>query len=306
MGMLINGKWTPSSIIRSDTKGRYDRLPRTFRHAITNDGVFTPLANRYHLYVSYACPWATRTLIYLSLKGLEGIINVSVVHPDMLENGWTFLTTFKDTSGDTLYHYNYLYQLYQKADNNITTSVTVPVLWDTHTQTIVNNESSDIIRIFNTAFNDITGNIYDYYPISLRDEINHWNTLIYDAVNNGVYQCGFATSQDAYDEAVDKLFNQLDTLDKHLSTQDFLVGNTLTEADIRLLPTLLRFDLVYYVHFKTNVRRIADYSHLSRYMHNLLSMDAVMKHYKPDHIKRHYYYSHAMINPYRIVPKGPL
>ena len=306
MSVLVDGKWTETSFIRSDSSGRYDREPRSFRDVIDNDhSVFKPETNRYHLYVSYACPWATRTLIYRTLKDLEQHIGVSVVHPDMLKHSWTFDTDFAEATGDSLYKLNYLYELYQKAQSDVTTSVTVPVLWDKDTQQIVNNESSEIIRIFNTAFNHLTGNTEDYYPEALRPEIDRWNEIIYHNVNNGVYRSGLAKTQDAYDEAVTGLFNVLDQLDAHLEGKDYLVGERLTEADLRLIPTLLRFDLVYYVHFKTNIRRIIDYKNLSRYTANLYAMDAIAKNHNTEHIKRHYYYSHDAINPYRIVPKGP-
>ncbi|MEM6612246.1 MAG: glutathione S-transferase family protein [Cyanobacteria bacterium P01_C01_bin.72] len=307
MGKLIDGKWVETSIVTSDTSGRYDRQPRTFRDAISaDDPVFKPETDRYHLYVGYACPWATRTLIYRTLKGLEEHISVSVVHPDMLDKGWSFDADFPGATGDNLYGLTYLHELYQKAQNDVTTSVTVPVLWDKKTSQIVNNESSEIIRIFNTGFNSLTGNTEDYYPEKLRAEIDEWNEEIYHNVNNGVYRSGFAKTQGAYDEAVTGLFETLDKLDAHLEGKDYLLGDRLTEADLRLIPTLLRFDLVYYVHFKTNIRRIMEYPNLSRYTANLYAMDAISKNHNFEHIKRHYYYSHKSINPYRIVPKGPV
>lgn len=306
MGKLVNGEWIETSIITSDTSGRYDRQPRTFRDVISPDNPdLQPDSGRYHLYVSYACPWATRTLMYRSLKALENHISVSVVHPDMLEKGWHFATDFPAATGDALYGLNYLHELYQKAQSDVTTSVSVPVLWDKKNHTIVNNESSEIIRIFNTAFNTLTGNSDDYYPEPLRAEIDTWNDEIYHTVNNGVYRAGFAKNQAAYDEAVTKLFDTLDKLERHLEGRRYLVGEQLTEADLRLIPTLLRFDIVYYVHFKTNVRRIIDYKNLSRYTRELYAIDAIAKNHHFDHIKRHYYYSHESINPYRIVPKGP-
>ncbi len=306
MGKLVDGKWVTGSIVISNKKGAYDRKPRTFRDVISsNDPVFKPESGRYHLYVSYACPWATRTLMYRSLKALDDHISVSVVHPDMLENGWSFDTDYEGTTGDNLFSFEYLYQIYQKAQNDITTSVSVPVLWDKKTNTIVNNESSEIIRMFNTAFNRLTGNMEDYYPENQREEIDTWNDKIYPDVNNGVYRCGFSKTQDAYDEAVSRLFDVLDELEAHLEGKDYLVGGCLTEADLRLMPTLLRFDIVYYVHFKTNIRRIMEYKNLSRYMADLYALDAVKNNHHFDHIKRHYYYSHDTINPYRIVPMGP-
>lgn len=307
MSELVDGRWMETGFITSDSSGRYDRGPRSFRDVIDKDHpVFTPETGRYHLYVSYACPWATRTLIYRTLKGLENHIDVSVVHPDMLKNGWTFDTDFAEATGDSLYGLTYLYELYQKAQSDVTTSVTVPVLWDKKTQQVVNNESSEIIRIFNIAFNHLTGNTEDYYPKDLRPEIDQWNELIYQNINNGVYRAGFAKTQKAYDEAVSALFKVLDQLDAHLDGKDYLVGGRLTEADLRLIPTLLRFDLVYYVHFKTNIRRIIDYRNLSCYVENLYSIEAIAKNHNTGHIKRHYYYSHDAINPYRIVPMGPV
>lgn len=306
MGRLIDGQWVESSIITSDKSGNYDRLPRTFREFISSDhDIFKPETDRYHLYVSYACPWATRTLIYRTLKELEDHISVSVVHPDMLEKGWSFDTDFYDTTGDTLLGCSYLHEVYQKAQENLSTSVTVPVLWDKKSNQIVNNESSEIIRMFNSEFNHLTGNEDDYYPAEYKSEIDSWNEKIYTYVNNGVYRAGFAKTQKAYDKAVITLFDALDELDDHFESNDYLVGGRLTEADLRLIPTLLRFDLVYYVHFKTNIRRIMDYPNLYRYTSNLYQIDAIKKNHNFEHIKRHYYYSHESINPYRIVPKGP-
>ena len=306
MGRLIDGEWIETSIITSDKSGNYDRLPRTFREFISHDhDIFKPESDRYHLYISYACPWATRTLIYRTLKDLEKHISISVVHPDMLENGWSFNTDFDATTGDTLFAYQYLYEVYKQAQENLSTSVTVPVLWDKKTNTIVNNESSEIIRMFNSEFNDLTGNTDNFYPLEHQAEIDVWNEKIYESVNNGVYRAGFAKTQEAYDKAVESLFNVLDEIESHLNGKDFLVGDKLTEADLRLIPTLLRFDLVYYVHFKTNIRRIMDYPNLSRYTSNLYELEAIKKNHNFDHIKRHYYYSHETINPYRIVPKGP-
>lgn len=306
MGRLVDGKWIETSIITSDKSGRYDRLPRTFRDEISDShATFRPDSGRYHLYISYACPWATRTMMYRTLKSLESHISVSVVHPDMLEKGWTFDTNFEDTTGDNLYGLTYLYELYQRAQSDVTTSVTVPVLWDKKTEQIVNNESSEIIRIFNTAFNSLTGDSSDYYPAELQQEIDHWNTIIYDGINNGVYRTGFAKTQLAYDEAVTALFETLDLIEAHLEGKQYLVGERLTEADLRLIPTLLRFDLVYYVHFKTNIRMIRDYPNLFRYTKHLYNIEAISKNHQFNHIKRHYYYSHEALNPCRIVPKGP-
>ena len=258
------------------------------------------------MYVSYACPWAHRTLIYRALKGLEDFITVSVVHPDLLQNGWSFSQDFSGATGDQVNGFDFLYQVYQKAQSDVSTSVTVPILWDKKTQTIVNNESSQIIRMFNDAFNELTGNTRDFYPERLRSEIDQVNSEIYEDVNNGVYRSGFAKSQEAYDQAVEGLFLRLDQLDRHLKTEDYLVGGELTEADLRLIPTLLRFDLVYYTHFKTNLRRIAEYRYLSEYTRRLYDIPAIKQTTNFEHIKRHYYYSHESINPYRIIPKGPI
>jgi putative glutathione S-transferase len=300
MGKLINGKWSSGSIISSDKKGAYDRKPRTFRDSIIN-----PESNRYHLYVSYACPWANRTLIYRKLKDLETHISVDVVHPDMMDKGWSFQQDFDGSTGDTLYQFEHLYQLYQKAQSDITSSVTVPVLWDKKTETIVNNESSEIIRLFNSDFNSLTGNTSDYYPEHLRSEIDTLNHRILTYVNNGVYRTGFAKTQEAYNEAVTGLFTVLDELEALLSDQQYLFGETLTEADLRLIPTLLRFDLVYYIHFKCSIKKISEYKNLSRYTHELYQLDAIKETTNFAHISRHYYYSHSDINPYRIVPKTP-
>jgi len=260
MGVLENGKWIAGSIVKSTKKGCYDRPPRTFRDFISDDhDTFKPETGRYHLYVSYACPWATRTLIYRKLKSLEQHITVSYVHPDMLEQGWKFDPSFAAATVDDVFGYTYLHQVYQKADPTITTSVTVPVLWDKKTNTIVNNESSEIIRMFNASFNQLTGNDEDFYPEALRSDIDELNNQIYHSVNNGVYKTGFAKTQKSYDEAVDVLFSTLDELDERLENNKYLLGDTLTEADLRLIPTLLRFDIVYVTHFKCNVRRISDY-----------------------------------------------
>ena len=307
MGKLINGNWEEGSIIRSDKAGRYDRPVRTFRDTINKEhSTFKPDSGRYHLYVSYACPWAHRCLIFRSLKELEQHISVDVVHPDMLNKGWSFKKDEEfGSTEDSLNKSNYLYEVYQKADSKVSTSVTVPVLWDKETKTIVNNESSEIIRIFNSGFNELTGNQDDYYPSKLQPEIDHWNEQVYESVNNGVYKCGFAKNQLAYDEAVTKLFATLDLLDTHLSQNQYLVGGQLTEADLRLLPTLLRFDPVYYVHFKCSQQKISEYKNLSRYLKLLLELEAVKKTTHLKHIKRHYFYSHASINPHQIIATGP-
>ena len=308
MGRLVMGKWEEGSIIRSDKKGRYDRPVRTFRETIASShAIFKPESGRYHLYVSYACPWAHRCLIFRSLKSLDDHISYDVVHPDMLSKGWSFKQDLEEygSTGDRLNDAEYLYQVYQKADPEVTTSVTVPVLWDKKTKTIINNESSEIIRIFNSAFNEMTGNNIDYYPEELRKEVDHWNERVYESVNNGVYKCGFAKTQEAYDEAVTKLFTTLDQIESHLEGRKYLVDDQLTEADLRLLPTLLRFDPVYYVHFKCSQQKISEYKNLSRYLKGLLEIDAVASTTHLKHIKRHYFYSHASINPHQIIATGP-
>ncbi|MBT4763213.1 MAG: glutathione S-transferase family protein [Bdellovibrionaceae bacterium] len=306
MGMLINGKWTKGSIIKSDKKGAYDRQPRSFRDFVSDEHpVFKPESNRYHLYVSYACPWAHRTLIYRRLKGLENHISVSVVNPDMLSEGWVFDDSYPGSTKDHLFHSKRLSEVYLKADADVTTSVTVPILWDKKTNTIVNNESSEIIRMFNKSFNELTGNIEDYYTVEFREQIDFLNEKIYEAVNNGVYRTGFARTQQAYDEAVKSLFSVLGELDDLLETNRYLTGHVITEADLRLIPTLLRFDIVYVTHFKCNIKRIKDYKNLSRYTKELYELPEIKETTNLDHIKRHYYYSHKSINPFRIIPGGP-
>ena len=303
MGRLIDGKWKKSSIITSDKKGNYARLPRNFRGSISKAGPFNPVSGRYHLYVSYACPWAQRTLIYRELKELQNHISLSVVHPEMMDKGWTFEDNFSNATGDKLYEKNHLFEIYQKAKSDVSTSVTVPVLWDKKLKTIVNNESSEIIRFFNQEFNMLTGNKNDYYPKRYRDDIDKINEKIYHTINNGVYKSGFAENQKAYDDAIEKLFKSLDEIDQILEGKNFLIGNKLTEADIRLIPTLLRFDLVYYIHFKCSFKKISEYKNLYRYTKDLYKIDAIKKTTFFDHIKQHYYYSHEALNPNRIIPK---
>ena len=306
MGKLVDGKWVVGDVATSSKSGTYERIPRSFLDEIAPDHpTYKPESGRYHLFVSYACPWAHRTLIYRHLKGLQDHISVDVVHPDMLDMGWSLAANYPGATGDSLFGLQYLHQIYQKAQSDVSTSVTVPLIWDKKLGTIVNNESSQIIRIFNQAFDALTGNTQDYYPAELRQDIDDINDRVYRSINNGVYRTGFAKSQSAYDQAVDALFGALDELDRSLEGKDYLVGDRLTEADLRLIPTLLRFDLVYYVHFKCNVRMISQYPNLSRYTRNLYALPAVRDTTNFDHIKRHYYYSHDAINPYRIVPKGP-
>ena len=312
MGLLIDGKWVDQWYDTKATKGEFVRKDAQFRNWITADGSPGPTvegglkaeAVRYHLYVSLACPWAHRTIILRQLKDLESLIGVSIVHPDMLENGWEY----KDYPGaiaDVVNGSKFHHQLYTICDPDYTGRVTVPVLWDKKTHRIVNNESSEIIRMFNSAFNELTGNQDNYYPEVLRQEIDEINGIIYSNINNGVYRAGFATTQQAYEDAFDALFETLDQLDQRLENQRFLVGDQITEADWRLFTTLIRFDVVYHGHFKTNLRRIEDYPNLSEYLRELYQVPGVSETVNFDHIKRHYYVSQITINPTQVVPKGP-
>ena len=310
MGKLIDGQWVTDDLITSNNKGSFTRPDSSFRETISKDHkVYQPEVGRYHLYVSYACPWAHRTLMMRSLKGLEEMISISVVHPDMLENGWSFDSGFKGATGDPLNDKKFLKDIYTKADPHYTGRVTVPVLWDKKTETIVNNESSEVIRILNSAFNELLpgghAEAQDFFPEEHRQEIEAWNEKIYHNVNNGVYRSGFAKSQSAYDEAVSGLFATLDELDRHLANNQFLAGDQLTEADLRLFPTLIRFDQVYFFHFKCNLRRVKDYPHLYDYTKRLYQVPEIQKTVNFEHIKRHYYYSQNGVNPYRIIPLGP-
>lgn len=311
MGQLIDGRWQDQWYDTSKD-GRFQRENAQRRNWVTADGQpgptgeggFRAEAGRYHLYVSLACPWAHRTLIYRQLKGLESLIDVSVVSWLMLENGWTFDKTLGST-GDKLDGLDFLHQRYTKDDAHYTGRVTVPVLWDKHEQRIVSNESAEIIRMFNSAFDGITGNTLDLYPEPLRAQIDALNERIYPAVNNGVYRAGFATTQDAYEEAFKTLFNELDWLEERLGTQRYLAGEYLTEADVRLFTTLIRFDAVYHGHFKCNLRRLADYPNLSGWLRELYQLEGVAGTVDFQHIKHHYYGSHRTINPTGIVPLGP-
>ncbi|MBN66190.1 MAG: glutathione-dependent reductase [Rickettsiales bacterium] len=307
MGKLVKGEWTQAEYLTED--GEFKRWDSVFRNAIsTEEGArFAPESGRYHLYVSHACPWAHRAVIMRKLKGLEPHISLDVVHPHMLDNGWELRSDYDGATGDRLNGYDYMYQLYQRAESDYSGRVTVPTLWDTKEQTIVNNESSEIIRMFNSAFDEVTGNHDDYYPEALREEIDAVNERVYEAINNGVYKVGFAGTQDAYDKAIVTLFDALDWLESRLSDgREWLVEDQLTEADIRLFTTLIRFDSVYYVHFKCNLRRIADYPHLSAYLNRVYGYDGIADTVNLDHIKQHYYYSHDFLNPKRIVPAGPV
>ena len=306
MGYLEEDVWCVSNGFNINQVGAYDRPKSLFRDFISyNHSNYKPEVNRYHLYVSYACPWAHRTLIMRHLKQLHSIVSVSVVMPDMLENGWEFGSNFSHSTHDHINQFNYLYEVYKHAKKDCTCRVTVPVLFDKKTHTIVNNESSDIIRIFNSAFNEFTNNYDDYYPQDLSDEIDNINEVIYHSINNGVYKVGFAQQQAVYDEAVSKLFNQLDYLEEYFKSHLFLVGNKLTEADIRLVPTLLRFDSVYHTHFKCNQKQLRNYSNLYEYVRKIYDFSAVKETTFYSHIIRHYYYSHNMINPFQIIPVCP-
>ncbi len=308
MGLLIEGVWHDGWYDTKKTGGRFVRQDSSFRNWVTADGGagesgqggFKAEAGRYHLYVSMACPWAHRTLIFRKLKGLEDVIGVSVVNPMWLEDGWTL-----DEGADALNGARFLHQIYVKAKPDYSGRVTVPVLWDRKTQTIVNNESSEIIRMFNGAF-DAFGNAgLDFCPPELRDDIDAVNTLVYDKVNNGVYKAGFATTQGAYEEAFTALFETLDGLEERLSRQRYLTGKRITEADWRLFTTLLRFDAVYVSHFKCNKRRLAEYPNLWGFLRDLYQVPGVCETVNMDHIKRHYFGSHRKLNPSGIVPIGP-
>jgi len=292
--------------IKSDPQGRFQRPESKFRHWITPDGEggFKAEAGRYHLYVSLACPWAHRTLIMRELKGLQQMISVSVVHWLMPPGGWNFQPG-PGVVPDTVNGARHLGQIYELADPQYDGRITVPVLWDKQTRTIVNNESSEIIRMLNSAFDGLGATPGDYYPQELRGGIDAINERVYSTLNNGVYRAGFATTQGAYEDAVYPLFDTLDWLEAMLSDRPYLLGERLTEADIRLFTTLVRFDAVYHGHFKCNLRRIQDYPHLSRHVARILELPGVAGTVNFDHIKHHYYESHRMINPYAIVPAGP-
>ena len=314
MGQLVNGVWETGPVDTKKTGGAFRRGTSGFRNWITPDGApgpsgeggFAAESGRYHLYVSYACPWAHRALIFRALKGLEPHIGVSVVHPDMLDDGWSFAEGFDGATGDTLHGLAFLRDLYVKADAGVSGRVTVPVLWDRERGTIVSNESAEIIRMFNSAFDAITGDGQDFRPPALRDGIEDVNARVYDTLNNGVYKCGFASTQEAYDAAVRPLFETLDWLERRLSENRYLTGERITEADWRLFPTLVRFDTVYHGHFKCNRKRLVDYPNLWAYTRELYQWPGVAATVRMDHITRHYHYSHESINPHRIVPVGPV
>lgn len=297
--MLVDGLWESDDGRWAAQDGKFHRDPAHFQCRFGEDGC-TAETGRYHLYVSLACPWAHRALIFRKLKGLEEIIPVTVVAPHMLDQGWQFCEP------EPLYGFTHAHQLYSKAEPGYSGRVTVPILWDKQRETIVCNESAEIIRIFNSAFNTLTGNSDDYYPEALREKIDAINAFVYPNINNGVYKCGFATAQKAYEEAFDNLFAALDSVETTLSSQRYLAGNRITEADWRLFTTLLRFDTVYYAHFKCNRNRITDMPNLWAYLRDLYQQQGIAGTVNFEHIKQHYYYSHAGINPTRIVPKGPL
>ena len=312
MGLLVDGKWQDRWYDTGKSGGRYIRSDSQFRNWVTADGSAGPSGTngfraepgRYHLYVSLACPWANRTLIFRSLKGLEDAISISVVHWLMADNGWTFEPA-EGVIPDPVQHADFLHQVYTAADPGYSGRVTVPVLWDKKTSTIVSNESAEIIRMFNNAFDDVGAKPGDYYPEPLRGEIDEINSRLYSTVNNGVYKAGFATSQAAYEEALFPLFDTLDWLEDRLSRQRYLLGNTLTEADWRLFTTLIRFDPVYVGHFKCNIHRLTDYPNLWAYTRDLYQHEGVADTINMFHIKHHYYVSHTTINPSGVVPAGP-
>lgn len=312
MSLMVKGELRDDWFDASSEQGEYVRKDSQFRNWVTADGCagetgvsgFKAEPGRYHLYVSLACPWAHRTLIFRKLKQLEGLIDYSVVHPHMEEQGWDF-RDYPGATGDRLHGHDYMYQVYARAQADYSGVVTVPVLWDKKQQTIVNNESSEIIRMLNSSFDEYANKDVDMYPAALRKQIDEINDFVYDNVNNGVYKVGFATSQQVYEQAFDKLFRALDELEQRLSRQRYLAGKQITEADWRLFVTLLRFDPVYVGHFKCNKKRIADYPNLFNFMLELYQWPGIAETVNFDHIKQHYYYSHQMINPTRIVPKGP-
>lgn len=313
MGLLVDGQWQDKWYDTDASGGRFEREDAGFRNWVTTDGSAGPTgkggfkaeANRYHLYVSLACPWAHRTTIYRKLKGLEDIISMSVVHPFMGDKGWTFAEG-KGVIADPIVHARYLYEVYTAAKSDYTGRVTVPILWDKKTNTIVSNESSEIIRMFNSAFDEVGATTGNFIPPELLAEIDDINTFVYSAVNNGVYKAGFATTQEAYEQPLTTLFDALDTLEARLAKRRYLMGDTITEADWRLFTTLVRFDAVYVGHFKCNIHRIIDYPNLWGYLRDLYQVPGIAETVNMAHIKQHYYTSHANINPTRIVPVGPV
>ena len=313
MGLLVDGQWQDKWYDTEASGGRFVREDAGFRNWVTADGSAGPTgvggfkaeANRYHLYVSLACPWAHRTTIYRKLKGLEDMISLSVVHPFMGDKGWTFAEG-AGVIADPIVNASYLYEVYVAAKPDYTGRVTVPILWDKKTNTIVSNESSEIIRMLNSAFDEVGATDVSFLPSELLAEIDTVNEFVYSAVNNGVYKAGFATTEATYKEAVVMLFDALDTLEVRLADQRYLLGDTITEADWRLFTTLVRFDAVYVGHFKCNIRRIVDYPNLWGYLRDLYQVPGIAETVSIEHIKAHYYTSHANINPTRIIPVGPL
>ncbi|OOL81379.1 glutathione-dependent reductase [Dolosigranulum pigrum] len=304
MGLLVDGVWHDEWYNTEDNDGKFIREDAQFRDWISKDGKFQPEAGRYHLYVCLACPWASRCLMMRKLKGLEEIISLSVVNPVMLEHGWTF----EDGPGviaDPIIDADYMHEIYTHVDPTYSGRVTVPVLYDKKTDTIVNNESSDIIRMMNTAFDEIGATPGDYYPADLRDEINGINDYVYDHVNNGVYKAGFATEQQVYEKEAQNVDDALAKLNDRLEHQDYLVGDQLTEADIRLFTTLIRFEHVYFGHFKCNLHHLTEYPHLWEYTKRIYNYENLADTVDFDHIQTHYYKSHTMINPNQIIPAGP-
>jgi putative glutathione S-transferase len=306
MGLLVDGEWKDRWYDTSSTGGRFVRKSAQFRDRVTADGSsgFKAESGRYHLYVSYACPWAHRTLIYRKLKGLEDHISVSVVNPLMLEHGWTF-DAADGVIPDPIFNAHYMHEIYTAAKPDYSGRVTVPVLWDKEKATIVNNESSEIIRFFDREFNDAGASGPRFCPSELESDIDAVNEFVYSSINNGVYKCGFATTQEAYDEAVTALFAAFNQIDLRLSGSRYLVADTITEADWRLFTTLLRFDPVYVGHFKCNIRRLVDYPNLWAFTRELYQVPGVAETVRLDHIKEHYYRSHRSINPSGVVPAGP-
>jgi putative glutathione S-transferase len=312
MGSVVDGKWQRGDVAGTNADGQFVRAESAFRNWVTADGSpgpsgkggFAAESGRYHLYVSLACPWACRTLIMRAWKKLQDHISLSVTHWQMGEDGWTF-EPGKGVIADPLYGATHVHALYTRADPHYTGKVVVPVLWDKQTETIVSNESADIIRMFNSAFESLGASPIDYYPEPLRAEIDLVNDRVYNTLNNGVYRAGFAKRQDAYEKAVLELFATLDWLEQRLARSRFLVGDQPTEADVRLFTTLVRFDAVYHGHFKCNIRRLVDYPNLFAYARELFQMPGVADTVNFEHIKGHYYTSHPTINPTRIVPLGP-
>jgi len=313
MGLLVDGQWQDKWYDTKASEGRFEREDAGFRNWVTADGSAGPSGiggfkaepNRYHLYVSLACPWAHRTTIYRKLKGLEDMVSLSIVHPFMGDKGWTFAEG-AGVIADPIVKADYLYEVYIAAKPDYTGRVTVPILWDKETNTIVSNESSEIIRMFNSAFDEVGATAVNFLPTELLAEIDTVNEFVYSAVNNGVYKAGFATTEAAYKEAVITLFDALDTLEARLIDQRYLLGDIITEADWRLFTTLVRFDAVYVGHFKCNIRRIVDYPNLWGYLRDLYQVSGIAETVSIEHIKAHYYTSHANINPTRIIPVGPL